>query len=241
MRFFVGMHHSGDAGKVPAAFVSVNTLATRKSDFSVGEWIMDSGAFTTISKYGDYPDGVAVYAAQIRRWSKCGHLLAAVSQDYMCEPWMLAKTGLSIVDHQRLTIERFDELLACDLAGVYLMPVLQGYAPEDYVAHVTAYGARLSHGAWVGVGSVCKRNGSPRAIEAVLRAILGIRPDLRLHGFGVKASSLGYGAVRDRLFSADSMAWSFAARMSGRGGNDWRDADRFHRRISNMPVQLDLF
>lgn len=77
---------------------------------------------------------------------------------------MLEKTGLTITDHQRLTIERYDELLRCD-TGVYIMPVLQGYAPKDYVSHVRQYGYRLAQGAWVGVGSVCKRNGDIRAIE----------------------------------------------------------------------------
>ena len=40
----------------PAAgvMVSVNTLRKRKSDFLVEDWILDSGAFTEISKYGYY-------------------------------------------------------------------------------------------------------------------------------------------------------------------------------------------
>jgi hypothetical protein len=84
--------------------------------------------------------------------------------------------------------------------------VLQGYAPADYAAHVRAYGARLEPRAWVGVGSVCKRNGRPAAIEAVLLAIKQERPDLRLHGFGVKLTALGSQLVRTLLFSADSTA-----------------------------------
>ena len=84
---------------------------------------------------------------------------------------------------------------------------------------------------WVGVGSVCKRQGDPRAIVAVLQAILAERPDLRLHGFGVKTTSLVHPAVRACLFSADSMAWSFAARMRGGSPNDWREAAAFAGRI----------
>ena len=71
---------------------------------------------------------------------------------------------------QRLTIERYDALVQCE-TGVYIMPVLQGYSPADYVQHIRAYGDRLARGAWVGVGSVCKRNGNIKAIEAVLLAI----------------------------------------------------------------------
>ncbi len=240
MRFFVGLHQPSDAAHVDAAFVSVNRLRTRKSDFKVGDWIMDSGAFSTILTHGGYPEPPCVYAAHIRRWSLCGNLLAAVAQDYMCEAHMLKITGMTIADHQRLTVERYDELLRCDTAGVYIMPVLQGYAPADYVDHIRQYGDRLAHGAWVGVGSVCKRNGDAAAIEAVLLAIKGERPDLRLHGFGVRAPALGSRLVRELLHTADSMAWSFAARKQGRNANDFREALNFKRGIDERQPEHTL-
>lgn len=236
MRFFVGLHQPSDCKHFPAAFVSVNRLRNRKSDFQVSDWIMDSGAFTTIAKHGRYPESVAEYAAQIRRWRSCGNLLAAVAQDYMCEPHMIERTGLSVAEHQRLTIERYDALLAED-TGVTIMPVLQGYAVADYVAHIDQYGKRLTAGMWVGVGSVCKRNGDPRAIESVLLAIKQRRPDLRLHGFGLKLTALGSGLVRELLHTADSMAWSFAARINGRSGNCWKEARRWAEQITTASVQ----
>lgn len=238
--FFTGMHHPHNAAKVPAAFISAHAIKHRKSGFPVRRWVLDSGAFRTIELHGGYPEPVETYAALIRRFAGNGRLLAAVSQDYMCEPFMLAKTGLTIADHQRLTIERYDALRACGTAGVRIMPVLQGYAPEDYAEHVRAYGDRLVPRAWVGVGSVCKRNGRPGAIEAVLLAIKRVRPDLRCRGFGLKLTALGSQLVRKLLFSADSMAWSFAARYEGRDGNDPAEAVRYTRRIATMPVQLHL-
>lgn len=196
---------------------------------------MDSGAFTTISTHGGYPDGPEEYAGLVERWRGVGNMLRAISQDYMCEPWMLERTGMNIADHQRLTIERYDALRS--RSGAIIMPVLQGYDARDYAHHVTQYGERLMRGMWVGVGSVCKRQGRADAIVVVLQAILAERPDLRLHGFGVKTSSLQDGGVRDRLYSADSMAWSFAARKQGRDPNDWREAVAFIERIETMPVQ----
>lgn len=231
MRFFVGLHQPSDAQHFDACFVSVNRLKNRKSDFAVGDWILDSGAFTAIATHGGYPEPVEVYAKQIRRWKRVGNLLAAVSQDYMCEPWMLAKTGLTVAEHQRFTIERYGALLQCE-TGCYIMPVLQGYDPEDYVSHIRQYGARLAQGAWVGVGSVCKRNGNPKAILDVLMAIKAERPDLRLHGFGLKTIALANGIIRALLHTADSMAWSFAARRGGRNANDWREAESFRNEIS---------
>ncbi len=240
MRFFVGLHQPSDARHFAASMISVNRLRTRKGPFRIRRWMMDSGAFSTIATHGGYPETVEVYAQQIRRWANCGTLLCAVAQDYMCEPVMLAKTGLTVEQHQVLTVLRYDALLACDVSGVYILPVLQGYTPADYVRHLEMYADRLKPRAWVGVGSVCKRNGDPRAIEAVLLAIKRVRPDLRLHGFGLKTTALASGLVRKLLWSADSMAWSFSARKQGRNGNDWREAQAFVRRIAAMPVQLQM-
>lgn len=202
---------------------------------------MDSGAFTEISTHGRYRHDVSDYAAEIRRWKDNGNLLAAVAQDYMCEPFIVAKTGLTVHQHQQLTVQRYDALLAEDV-GVYVLPVLQGFAPADYVDHLAMYGDRLAHGQWVGVGSVCKRNGDPRAVAAVLLAIKRKRPDLKLHGFGLKTTALADPLIRSLLHTADSMAWSFHARKNGRNANDWREAVRWTNAIEDRPVQhmLDL-
>ncbi len=178
----------------------------------------------------------------------------------MCEPHMLEKTKaravaermhsrgfISAVDrraliriHQRWTIKRYDRIRRALPAHIYLMPVLQGYDRQDYVDHVAMYGARLEFGMWVGVGSVCKRNGDPAAIENVLMAIVAARPDLRLHGFGIKTTSLGSAVVRALLATADSMAWSFAARWEGRNRNSIHEAIAFTKRIETMDLDQSL-
>jgi hypothetical protein len=239
MRFFIGLHQPSDALHFSASFISINRLRNRKSAFKVGDWIMDSGAFTEISRHGKYRGEVAEYAEQIARYRGMGNLLAAVTQDYMCEPFILEKTGLTVIEHQGLTISRYDELLRCE-TGVYILPVLQGYEPSDYVRHVRMYGSRLAHRAWVGVGSICKRNGDPMAIESVLLAIKQERPDLRLHGFGLKKTALASGVVHELLETADSMAWSFQARMEGRNANCWREAASWLDRMQARAVQRPL-
>jgi hypothetical protein len=236
VRFFVGLHQPSDAKHFDAAFISVNRIRNRKGAFVASDWIMDSGAFTEISAHGHYRMPVSDYADQIRRWKGNGNLLAAVTQDYMCEAWILEKTGLTVADHQRLTIERYDALVA-EQTGVYILPALQGWHPHEYVAHIRQYGDRLVHGAWVGVGGVCKRQGNINAIASVLMAIHRERPDLRLHGFGVKTTALQSGLIQELLYTADSMAWSFAARKLGRNGNDWKEARAWSNRITEAPVQ----
>lgn len=231
MVFFPGLHHPSDAKHFPRCMISINTIRNRKSAFEVGEWVLDSGAFTELARYGAYRHEPEDYAAEIVRWSTNGTLLWATTQDYMTEPFMLKKTGLTVAEHQRLTIERYDRIRAAVPPHIHILPVLQGYAPEEYVEHIRAYGDRLTPGMWVGVGSVCKRNGKPDTIEAVLRAIRDERPDLRLHGFGLKLTALSSEYVRDNLESCDSMAWSFAARMEGKSGNDWRFAQDYCAKV----------
>lgn len=236
-RLFVGLHQPSDARHFvrQGVFISVNRLRQRKADMKASDWIMDSGAFTELEKHGRYREPVAHYLKQVERWRTCGNMLAAVTQDYMCEPWILAKTGKSVRQHQRLTIRRYDAIKRRTTA--FVMPVLQGYAPGDYVNHLRMYGSRLTIGHWVGVGSICKRNGDPGAIYDVLSAIKQERNDLRLHGFGLKTTALQCGGVFSLLHTADSMAWSYAARREGRNANDYREALAFCEKIGRQQRQ----
>jgi hypothetical protein len=239
--FYVGLHQPADAGRFDRACISINRLRGRRKPVECGEVLVDSGAFTELLIHGHYRHDVDVYAAELHRLHTAGvvTIAAAVAQDYMCEAFMLAKTGLSLADHQRLTIERYDALVHA-LEGLFggtppfpVLPVLQGYSPADYSRHVKAYGERLTHGMWVGVGSVCKRNGAPEKIVEVLCAIWAERPDVLLHGFGVKRTALLHPGVRELLATADSMAWSFAARKQGRDGNSWKEAAAFVSSIAD--------
>jgi hypothetical protein len=243
--FFPGLHQPSDAGEFVRACISINRLWGRRKPIECVEVLVDSGAFTELERHGHYRNSVHQYAAELHRLYTAGvvKIAAAVAQDYMCEAFMLDKTGLTILDHQRLTVERYDALKA-ELDRLFggecpfpIMPVLQGYAPSDYVRHIAMYGDRLKPGMWVGVGSVCKRNGKPEKIVAVLEAIAAIRPDLRLHGFGVKRTALKHSGVRDLLATADSMAWSFAARYEGRDGNSPDEAKAFVAEIDAVTAQ----
>jgi len=222
------------------SFISVNRLKGRRSDFAANDWIMDSGAFTELLLYGKYRYSVDDYIYCINRWSNCGNLECAISQDYMCEPFILSKTGLSIVEHQQLTIERFDQIIK--LTSIPIMPVLQGFEPKDYINHLFMYGERIKAGIRVGVGSICKRNGNPTEIIRVLESIKQERPDLKLHGFGLKKTSLQNTYITSLLYSADSMAWSYAARKQGRNANGLEEALRFYNKIieglGKKPTQL---
>lgn len=230
MRFFVGLDDLYSAKHFDCCFISVNRLKTRVSDFEVKDWIMDSGAFSELNIHGHYRSDVYRYARYINRWKSCGTMLAAVSQDYMCEPHIVAKTGLSVKEHQSRTIARYVALLP--ETDAYIMPALQGYAPQEYIDHIRQYGSCLKQGAWCAVGSICKRNNHPQVIEYILRKIKTERPDLRLHGLGIKLTALRMPAIAGLLHSSDSLAWSFAARYECRDAHDWHEAENYRKRIA---------
>jgi hypothetical protein len=241
VKFYVGLHQPSDARHFARCMVSVKRLERRVSDFQVGEWMMDSGAFTELRDHGCYRASPEDYAGQVVRWSRVGNMVAAVSQDFMCEPFILERTGLTVADHQRLTIERYDAIRELAGSATYVLPVLQGYRPSEYLDHLRQYGDRLAAGQWVGVGSVCKRNADLREVERVLVTIHRARPDLLLHGFGMKVTALRSSLVRGCLHSADSMAWSFAARREGRDQNDWREAAAYAARVERQEVAVRHF
>lgn len=239
MKFYVGIPEPAWAGDFENPFISMARLRRRKSAFPrpKGKWGLDCAGFSEVALTGGYSNTPEHFAAEATHWvSMVPGCAFVVSQDYMCEPFVLAKTGLTQADHQRLTIERYDAILAAWSSDVPLVPVLQGFSPTSYVEHLRAYGDRIGEGAMVGVGSVCKRQGAVSMVEDLLGGILHERPDLRLHGFGVKLTALESPEIRSMLESADSMAWAYAARKQGRNPNDRAEAHAFVDRISRAPT-----
>jgi hypothetical protein len=179
-----------------------------------GPWILDSGGFTELRKFGRWSLCPSAYAAEVLALSeRVGRLRFAVVQDWMCEPEVLAATGLSVVVHQRRTVASW--LALSELApAVPWMPVLQGWRVGDYVRHLRAYersGVDLFAALRVGVGSVCRRQSAAEALS-IFRELSGC--GLKLHGFGLKTGFFARGGA-GLLSSADSMAWSVRARRSG--------------------------
>lgn len=175
---------------------------------AVGPLIIDSAGYSQLHIHGEWRINPMRYAYDVRVLQReVGNLTWASPQDWMCEPWVLQKTGLSVAEHQTRTIASVITLRSF-APEVPWIPVLQGWAPEDYLRHRDAYeaaGVHLEREPVVGVGSVCRR-GHTDEIRTLARELAG----LRLHGFGVKTRAVETAA---RFFhSTDSMAWSFRAR-----------------------------
>lgn len=218
MKFYLGTHRPGWLWeKTPPLFISRRQLQARvvgRLTPGDGEWGLDSGGFTELKMHGRWTLTAKQYVDIVRPYVEgIGGCDFVAPQDWMCEPEMLAKTGLTVLDHQKRTVENFLELraLAPDLP---IAPSLQGYAhPDTYLACVQMYreaGVDLRAEPVVGVGSVCRLQHTD-TIERVFSELAPL--GLALHGFGVKTKGLMRYA--HHLASSDSFAWSFRARRAG--------------------------
>lgn len=214
--FYLGSHHASQRWfdlEVPL-FVSRRVLKDRKRlPIATAPWALDSGGFTELSMYGWWETTEQEYVADVRRFAdEIGNLDWAAPQDWMCEPWIIAKTvrlgrpAIRKAKHLGRTVRNFLSLR--EELGELVIPVLQGWVRDDYHDCWELYewsGVDLEAEPVVGLGSVCRRQNTAEAG----RIVRSLAP-LRLHYFGAKVTGLGNFA--DALTSADSMAWSYRAR-----------------------------
>lgn len=238
MKLYVGvdvsMSQRPELAGIPRC-VSRNRYAKRRTITRAnGPTLIDSGAFTMLKDHGRWTITVAEYVAEIRRIVAAlgpENVVGVAAMDLMCEEIVIeggqTKDGRfvgsrqflglpatatlddCIHEHQRLTVANYLELvrIAPDLP---IFPVIQGNTLAQYLRCIAMYvaaGVDLTSLPLVGLGSVCRRQASAE-IDLIVTTIEAM--GIPLHGFGVKAEGIdAYGPL---LASADSQAWSYAAR-----------------------------
>jgi hypothetical protein len=211
VRFYLGTHETSWLERVDVPlFISHVRLRKRKRlPQARGQWALDSGGFTELSRHGGWRTTVTEYVEAVDRYgSEIGRLEWAAPMDWMCEPHMIENTGLTVREHQDRTVVNYLELRG---RGPFI-PVLQGWDEADYHYCADLYaaaGVDLTAEPLVGLGTVCRRQGTAE----IRRVVSGLAErGLSLHGFGVKR--LGLPAIAHLVESADSMAWSSRGRMA---------------------------
>lgn len=198
--------------------VSRSRLADRKAPLppAAVPWYLDSAAFTELEQHGTWTLDAPSWAKLARRWAdEAGQLAAVATQDWLCTPRALERTGLSLAEHQQRTTLSYLELREWD-PQLPWVPTLQGWAAEDYLDHAALYellGVRLADQPLVGVGSIAMRQEGPEA-ERILHAVHDQLGLVNVHAYGAK--ELGLRRWGWAVASADSMAWSMIARREGR-------------------------
>lgn len=149
--YFTGTDRFSEAHQLDGAMLSAYALRGRKSPPSVGRWMLDSGAFTQVTNYGDFIQSPEEYVRLAVRFQDAGMLACIVSQDYMCEPSVIAELQAqgrqaSVRVHQRKSVDRYVQIVDEGIKQglmVPVMPVLQGWEVEDYVDHFYMYRSLL--------------------------------------------------------------------------------------------------
>lgn len=245
MRFFLGTHqpHWLRLLSIPL-MVSHRTLARyRVLPRAAGVWFKDSGGFTQLQMHGSW-DGLpaAQFVAETRRYAlEVGSMQYAAPRDWMCEPIILAKTGLSIAEHQRRTVADYLDLRE-KAPEIPWTPVLQGWKLSDYLRCLEMYDqagvelivseaeARQRYARRIGkVPDQLTEEEQARALAAE-RPLVGVGTICRRQGTDEAARILGRLAAEGLrlhafglkiqgipraaayLASSDSLAWSYAAR-----------------------------
>lgn len=144
----------------------------------------------------------------------------------------------NIEDVNDFVRDEFDET---DLP--YVIPILQGSKPEDYLYHLKQYD-NIPINAWVGVGSLKYRHNAK--VKEILTRIKLERPDLKLHGFGLSKKQLNIPAIIGLLFSADSQAAGFSSSFLSKtrryeNSNNPAFALAYAEEIENNVIQMNLF
>jgi hypothetical protein len=219
--------------------ISRNRLAAyrgRRIPLATNRILFDSAGFTELQRHGRWRVTPEQFVAQVRAQVTAmgrDHVAGVAPMDWMCEDEIIdggvtkdgtfagTRTHLDphrrrsldemVLLHQELTTDNLVTLrrLAPDLP---IFPVLQGKTLEQYLRHECMYaaaGIRLLDEPIIGLGSVCRRQGT-QEIATIVRRLAGL--GARLHGFGVGAVGLSlYGQY---LLSADSDAWSYHGRRA---------------------------
>ncbi|GAA2734096.1 DUF7221 family queuine tRNA-ribosyltransferase-like protein [Actinocorallia aurantiaca] len=69
-------------------------------------WALDSGAFTELGRHGQWTESPDTYVSAVCRYrDEVGRLAWAAPQDWLCEPFVRARTGLSVREHLERSVE----------------------------------------------------------------------------------------------------------------------------------------
>ena len=208
MKFYLGIHVAAWSYRISVPYMlSVRLVLKRKKLLKGNDWLLDSGGFSELKLHGCYKISEDEYIECIK------HLKPnyAFCQDWMCERQILKRTGKEVEEHQELTIKSYTSLRK---KSYRILPVLQGYTPDDYINHIKMYKKhKVNLNQLFGLGSVCKRSRT-EIPEIIIPRIRSFAPEIKIHAFGLKITAFKKPVIVNNLYSADSMAWSYDGRFN---------------------------
>ncbi len=232
--FFIGLNPRWQMYKFLPSKINVMFSAAGFWDNANGEWrrgakfkstfglrYLDSGGFTLLNQYVDYPFSTINLANLIARLRP--HFY--VPKDYPCEPEISRSLGLMTnVQRIKATVANAVELAEWEsqLPG-QMVPVIQGYTLREYLHCLHLHREAGTIRDYMAVGSMCRRI-NDRELGRLIPGIYCAAQRLgctKLHFFGLKLSpSLKiYNEMiysRDSAVAMDSYSNEVRAKRGGR-------------------------
>jgi len=204
MKIYYGIDRKCCIPYVDHAMISFRTMMKRKTPIidNGTDWFMDSGAFTFLKQYGEYPIKIGTYLKTVNyfnpnRWA---------IQDWCCEPSVLRSTGLNVLQHIGNTVESGRQLI--DFNDKCVM-VIQGWTKRDYLTCIDYIHDYNLFTEMMGIGTICGRT-DVREVFDILKSIKAEIPDYcKVHCFGLSLNLLKYKEIYDQVFSVDTNAYDF--------------------------------
>ncbi len=208
--FYYGTSWHWPLPYLPRVMLSYNYVRNLKKPWKIDiPFMLDSGAYSVIMKYGKYPYTPEQYAKGIEMWKPD----IAWTMDYPCEPNVRMKGNYDVKQSQEMTIQNQIKL---EQLGAKTMMVVQGWKLEDYLENLDRIKEQGLLTERLGIGSICRR-GQTKQIADIIRAIYNNVPSwVKLHGFGVKVQVFKLTDAKFYLYSADSLSWGYQQRYG-----DW--------------------
>jgi len=227
MKFFIVLSGSSLDRKID--FTQHNVLLSsyyffskRTKKFSINafvpkckEWFLDSGGFSLLSKWRDYPFTVEQYALLIKKKKPT----YAATMDYPCEPELLKETSMSIRERIMRTIENAEIMLNnYDFCPTKIVPVVQGWTIDDYRFCIEEMHRRDLLTDYVAFGSMCRRMRISEARKLITKQREYLRKftDAKAHYFGINLSFLKDLVIFKNVDSFDTAAWTHNQGTDGR-------------------------
>ncbi len=177
------------------------------------EIILDSGGFSLLNKYGDYPYSIKEYVEWIKKTNEAndGKVILAATRDYPCEPEIARKIGLmSNLDRIKRTVEQTKKCMKHDISPARWMPVLQGYSCQEYLTcYQMFYDAEILMD-YIAIGSMCKRNDVSEIQKIIKRIKHGYSG--KIHLFGLARNAINDKFLFDVVDSCDTIAYTWGCK-----------------------------
>ena len=258
MKFFIVLSGSSLDRKID--FTQHNVLlpsyyffSKRTKKFSINafipeckEWFLDSGGFSLLSKWQDYPFTVEQYALLIKR-KKPNY---AATMDYPCEPELtiVEKTKrhskewrMSVKERIMRTIESAEIMLNnYDFRRTKIVPVVQGWTIDDYRFCIEEMHRRDLLTDYVAFGSMCRRMRISEARKLITKQREYLRRfvDAKAHYFGIKISFLKDLVIFKNVDSFDTAAWTHNQGTDGRKRMYARKQEELRRNYERYIAKL---